>query len=132
MKLTWRKKRKEEIEQYRKEYGIQFDNSNKHGEADDAVAAKELIVGNTDVSFKDTQLSDKQKRVEAQWKLMTLLAITRWKKAHPEDKRTDDELAEQWMNEAQREGWCRKNKDGRWELKELKLKRSEFAELGIQ
>lgn len=70
----------------------------------------------------------KKERIEAQWKLLTRLAIVRWRKANKDDKRNDDELAEQFMNEAQKDGLCRKV-DGKWQLKELKLNKKEFEEL---
>lgn len=73
-----------------------------------------------------------KEQIEAQWKLLTRLAIVRWRKTHLDDKRNDDELAEQFMNEAQKEGWCRRGKDGEWQLKYLKLKRDEFDELGVE
>jgi hypothetical protein len=112
MKLL-KKQRKEEIIQYRKDHGL-----------DDS-----------EVIPKENRKVTKEEKIDAQWKLATLLAISKWKKAHPDEKRSDGELTEQWMDEAANEGWCRKGDDGKWQLRELKLNKkkmlSELKELGV-
>jgi len=112
MKL-FKQKRKEEIIQYRKDHGLD---------------------GGVSTSTENHKVT-KEEKIDAQWKLATLLAITKWKKLHPDDKRSDEELTEQWMREAANEGWCKKGSDGKWELRELKLNKkkmmAELKELGV-
>jgi hypothetical protein len=112
MKL-FKQQRKEEIAQYRKKHGSD---------------------GGTVTSTENHKVT-KAEKIDAQWKLATLLAISKWKKLHVDDKRSDGELTEQWMREAANEGWCRKGSEGKWELRELKLNKKkmleELKELGV-
>lgn len=68
---------------------------------------------------------NKSDKVDAQWKIVTRLAIVAWRKNNLEDKRDDAELAEQFMDECSQKGWCRKV-DGVWQLKELKLNKKKL------
>jgi hypothetical protein len=71
--------------------------------------------------------NNNKEKIEAQWKLVTSLSILKWRKVNADDKRTDGELAEQFMGECEKEGWCRKV-DGQWQLKELKLNKKQVME----
>jgi hypothetical protein len=77
------------------------------------------------MKFRKETDASREEKVDAQWKIMTRLAIIKWRKANPKDTRNDSELAEQFMTECEKEGWCRKV-DGKWQLRELRLSKKKL------